>query len=243
MTHSTILDLGTTRLVIRVILLEPEKEGNIGSIARSMKNFDLNDLWIVNPKVAISGDARAYAMRGLNILESARVVGTFEEALEDVDVAVGTSSVAASSRSNLSRISITPSQLAERVGRSKRTIGIVLGRESSGLNNQELERCDFMVTIPASHEYNVLNVATAASIIFYNLFQSKAAARPELATKAAKERLMLRFDRMVKVSGIPEHRSRLARRAFRNVISRSFISTREASLLVGVFRKALSKLL
>jgi TrmH family RNA methyltransferase len=229
--------------VIRVILLEPEKEGNIGSIARSMKNFDLHDLCIVNPKVAIGGDARAYAMGGRSILESAKVVGTFDEALEDVDVVVGTSSVTASSRSNLTRISITPSKLAERVGRSKRIIGIVLGRESSGLNNQELEKCDFMVTIPASQEYNVLNVATAASIVFYDLFQSKPPPGPELATKAAKERLLLRFDRIVKVSEIPEHRSRLARRAFRNVISRSFISTREASLLVGVFRKALSKLL
>jgi len=232
-----------TRLSVRVILLEPEKEGNIGSIARSMKNFGLDDLWIVNPKIAISGEARAYAMGGRDILESAKVVGTFKEALNDADVVVGTSSVTASSRSNLSRISITASQLAERIGGSKRIIGIVFGRESSGLNNQEVEKCDFMVTVPASREYNVLNVATAASIVFYELFQREVTPKPELATKAAKERLMLRFDRLVKLSGAPEHRSRLARRAFRNVISRSFISTREASLLVGVFRKASSKLL
>jgi tRNA/rRNA methyltransferase len=232
-----------TQLAVRAILLEPEKEGNIGSIARSMKNFDLDDLWIVNPKIAISGEARAYAMGGRGILESARIVGTFEEALKDVDVVVGTSSVTASSRSNLSRISITASQLAERTRRSKRIIGIVFGRESSGLNNQEVEKCDFMVRIPASRDYKVLNVATAASIVFYELFQRKATLKLELATKTAKERLILRFDRIVNLSGVPEHRSRLARRAFRNVISRSFISTREASLLVGVFRKASSRLL
>jgi tRNA C32,U32 (ribose-2'-O)-methylase TrmJ len=99
-----------------------------------------------------------------------------------------------------------------------------------------------MVTIPANRDYNVLNVATAASIIFYELFQGEPTSKLELANKAAKERLLLRFDRLVKQSGIPQHRSRLAHRAFRNVISRSFISTREASLLLGVFRKATSEL-
>ena len=71
-----------TRLSVRVILLEPEKEGNIGSIARSMKNFDLDDLWIVNPKIAISGEARAYAMGGRDILESAKVVAVFEKHIQ-----------------------------------------------------------------------------------------------------------------------------------------------------------------
>jgi TrmH family RNA methyltransferase len=232
-----------TQLAVRVILLEPEKEGNIGAVARSMKNFDLDDLWIVNPKIAIGGEARAYAMGGRGILESAKIVGTFEEALGGIDAIVGTSSVTARSVSNLSRMSITVSQLAERIGRSKGVMGVVFGRESSGLNNQEVEKCDFMVTIPASRDYNVLNVATAASIVFYELFKRNAAPRMEPATSAAKERLMLHFDRLVKQSGVSEHRNRLARRAFRNVISRSFISTREASLLVGVFRKASSKLL
>jgi len=229
-------------VLIRVILLEPEKSGNIGSVARSMRNFDLGDLWIVNPKTRINGEARAFAMRGLPILESAKIVTSFDQAIKDVDAVAGTSSVAARSSSNLSRVAITPKQLAERTSTSKGILGIVFGRESSGLNNQEVEACDFMVTIPASREYNVLNIAVAASILFYELFHRKAANQSGRASQPAKKRLLLQFDHLAAVSDLQPHKRRLAQRAFRNVISRSFISSREASLLVGIFRKASAKL-
>jgi len=227
---------------VRVVLLEPEKPGNIGAIARSMRNFDLNDLWIINPKTKIDGDARAYATRGLQILESARIVQSLDAALEDIHVVIGTSSVAARSSSNVSRVAITPKQLAERVSSAKGSIALVFGRESSGLTNQELDSCDFMVTIPASHNYNVLNVATAASIIFYEIFHRTKAQQNELASEASKQRLLIQFDRLTTKCEMQAHRRRLAQRALRNVVSRSFISRREASLLVGVFRKAVSRL-
>jgi tRNA C32,U32 (ribose-2'-O)-methylase TrmJ len=118
----------------------------------------------------------------------------------------------------------------------------VLGRESSGLNNQEVDECDFMVTIPASKEYNVLNLATAASIIFYELFEQKASTGLEISSLAAKRRLLIQFDHLTTLSSIQAHKQRLAQRAFRNVISRSMISRREASLLIGLFRKACGKL-
>ena len=226
---------------VRVIVLEPEKAGNIGAIARSMRNFDLDDLWIVNPKVSINGEARAYAMRGLDVLDSARIVKTLNEALKGVDIIAGTTAVVATSTSNVSRLAITPERLAEKVSASKGTVGVVFGRESSGLNNREVEACDFMVTVSASPNYNVLNVATAASILFYEIFRRKSIGKVELASKASKQRLLLQFDRLVKGCALQQHRRRLAQRAFRNVISRSFISSRETSLLLGVFRKASSK--
>ncbi len=230
------------KMQVRVILLEPENAGNIGSIARSMKNFDLDDLWIVNPKTQINNEARAFAMRGLPILESAKIVTSLDPAIKDVDVVVGTTATAATSSSNLPRIAITPKQLVERTSRFKGLLGIVFGRESSGLNNQEVETCDFMVTIPASREYNVLNIAMAASIVFYELFHRKDANQSGRASQSMKKRLLLQFDHLAGVSDLQSHRRRLAQRAFRNVISRSFISSREASLLVGIFRKASAKL-
>jgi tRNA/rRNA methyltransferase len=229
-------------VVIRVVLVEPEKAGNIGAIARSMKNFDLHDLWIVNPKTVISGEARAYAMRGLPILESAKITPDFQGALQGADVVIGTSSVAARSSSNITRVAITPEQLAERIIGAIETIAIVFGRESSGLTNQELGACDFMVTIPASHEYNVLNVATAASILFYEIFHETSIGTSEPASESSKDRLMMEFDELTQKCDVQTHRRKLTQRAFRNVISRSFISKRETSLLLGVFRKAVSRL-
>lgn len=231
-----------TESTVRVILLGPEKGGNIGSVARSMKNFQLDDLWIVKPKTRINSEAKAFAMKGIDVLNSAKIVGTLRRALKGVDLVVGTSSVAATSTSNLPRISVSPAELAHKIPAVMGNVGIVFGRESSGLTNQEVEACDLMVTIPASRDYNVLNIGSAASIIFYEIFRQRATRRGlELASKPATERLLLQFDWLVKRCDIQQHRRRLAHRAFRNVISRSFISKREASLLLGVFRKAHSK--
>jgi len=228
-------------MAIRVILVEPEKAGNIGAIARSMKNFDLNDLWVVNPKVAIDSEARAYSMHGLGVLASARIVKSLDEALRGVDLVAGTSSVVATSRSNLSRMAVTPDRLAAKVHTGKGTVGIVFGRESTGLRNQEVEECDLIVNIPASRSYNVLNIAAAASIIFYEMFRKRTARQKlELASKDSRQRLLRQFSKLMKARDIQPHRRRLAERAFRNIISRSSMSSREASLLLGVFRKASS---
>jgi TrmH family RNA methyltransferase len=208
-----------------------------------MKNFQLNDLWIVNPQTPINDEARAFAMGGLDVLKSAKVVSTFRKALKGVDLVVGTSSVAATSTSNLSRVSIKPAELAKKVQAVKGTIAIVFGRESSGLSNREVEGCDFMVTIPASREYNVLNIATAASIIFYEVFHQRIRGRSfELASRPVMERLLGQFDGLLKRSHMAPHRRKLAHRAFRNLISRAFVSKREASLLLGLFRKVQTEL-
>jgi tRNA/rRNA methyltransferase len=229
-------------LSIRIVLLEPEKPGNIGSVARAMKNFDLSDLWIVHPKAQIDGESRAYAMHGLDILTSAHIAATLDEAITDIDVVVGTSAITARSASNLSRIAITPKDLAKKIAQSEGTIAVVFGRESCGLSNQEASKCDLMLTIPASHEYNVLNIASAASIVFYELFQQREQKKVELASAASKRRLLGQFSRLLSLSDLQPHKRKLVQRAFRNIVSRSFISKREASLLVGVFRKSAAKL-
>ena len=228
---------------VRVVLVEPEKAGNIGAVARSMKNFNLSDLYIVNSKTPLTLEARAFAMHGYDVLTRAKKVKTLKQGLRNLDLVVGTSSIIATSKSNLARIPVTPLELAQRVGAFKGNMGILFGRESSGLSNEEVEACDFIVTIPANSKYNVLNIASAASIIFYELFQTRTARRgPILASKAVKARLLLEFGRLVNRSGVQRHKRRLVQRSFRNIISRSFMTRREASLLLGVCRRASTRL-
>jgi TrmH family RNA methyltransferase len=224
---------------VRVVLVEPESAGNIGAVARSMKNFNLSDLYIVNSKTPLTLEARAFAMHGYDVLIRAKKVKTLKQGLRNLDLVVGTSSIVATSNSNLARVPVTPFELAHRVWAFKGNMGILFGRESSGLSNEEVEACDFIVTIPASRKYNVLNIASAASIIFYELFRTRTARRGSiLASKAVKGRLLLEFGRLVNRSGVQRHKRSLVQRSFRNIISRSFMTRREASLLLGVFRKA-----
>ena len=229
---------------VRVVLVEPESAGNIGAVARSMKNFNLSDLCIVNPKTPLTLEARAFAMHGYDVLKRAKKVKTLKQGLRNLDIVIGTSAIAATSKSNLARVPVTPVELAQRVGAFKGNVGILFGRESSGLSNEEVEACDFIVTIPASRKYNVLNIASAASIIFYELFRTGTARRgPILASKAVKTRLLMEFSRLANLSDVQRHKRRLVQRSFRNTISRSFMTQREASLLLGVFRRASAKLM
>jgi len=229
---------------VRVILVEPESAGNIGAVARSMKNFALYDLWIVNPKTPITIEARAFAMHGYDVLKKASIVKKLPQAIKKLDLVVGTSAIVAASRSNISRVPMTPPALAQRIATFEGNVGIVFGRESAGLSNEEIEYCDLIVTIPANRSYNVLNIASAASIIFYELFQTrKMRVGPPLASEVVKERLMLEFSEFVTAGGVQAHKRTLVQRSFRNIVSRSFITRREASLLVGAFRRASAKLM
>jgi tRNA/rRNA methyltransferase len=226
----------------RVVLVEPEKEGNIGSIARSMKNFDLTDLWIVSPKTPIGDEAYRYAKHGRDILMKARLVNGLAEALDGVDHVVGTTAIAGTSSRNVLRTTIDLAQLVSRLATTSRSVALLFGRESKGLNNRELQLCTMIASIPASEEYSVLNVATAASIVFYELHKvDHSTPRSPEPSQQSVEQLASTFVQLTRAADLPAHRRRLADRAFRNVLAKSMISKREVTLLMGVLRRIREK--
>ena len=226
----------------RVVLVEPEKEGNIGSIARSMRNFGLTDLCLVSPKTSVGDEAYRYATKGKQILEKARIARTLSDALRGVDRVIGTTAIIGTSSRNILRIVIDPPQLASRLAGTTGSVALLFGRESTGLSNRELQRCDIIVSIPASEDYNVLNVATAASIVFYELHKVRQTRPWSLEpSQQSIDRLISIFDQLADVADLPPHRKRLADRAFRNVLAKSIISRREVSLIMGVLRRIRDK--
>jgi len=227
----------------RVVLVEPEKERNIGSIARSMKNFGLTDLRLVSPKTPIGDEAYRYATRGRQILEKAEVFKTLPDALRNISHVVGTTAIVGKSTRNLLRITIDPAQLASRLAETTGSVALLFGRESSGLTNTELQQCNLIVNIPASEEYGTLNVATAASIVFYEIFKEVRSARAPSRepSRQSVERLASTFSELTEAADLPTHRRRLAERAFRNVLAKSVISRREVSLIMGVLRRIRDK--
>jgi tRNA/rRNA methyltransferase len=230
------------RTHFRVVLVEPEKEGNIGSIARSMRNFGLTDLCIVSPKTSIGGEAYRYATKGKEILRKARIVKTLHDALSGIDRVVGTTAIVGTSSRNILRLVVDPSQLASRVAGTTGSVALLFGRESTGLSNRELQQCDIIVSIPSCEEYNVLNVAIAASIVFYELYKVRHMRRRSLEpSQLSIDRLVSIFNQLADIADLPSHRKRLADRAFRNVLAKSIISQREVSLIMGVLRKARDK--
>jgi TrmH family RNA methyltransferase len=229
-------------LNVRVVLVEPEHEGNVGSIARLMKNFGLSKLWLVNPKVKLENEAYSFAVHAGEVLKEASIVEDLDDALEGAQWVVGTTSIVAKKPGNLRRTAITLEELTEQTMNRQEEIVLLFGREGSGLSNRELDRCDVVVSIPSSSTYRALNVASAAAIVFYELWKAEGnrEARGYLdeADAEIRGRILRLFDSLAVKGGTPAHKRRLADKAFKNVVSRAFMSKREAFLIMGVMRRA-----
>ena len=232
-------------LNIRVILVEPEHEGNIGAIARLMMNFGFNELFIVKPKVKLRDETRAYASHAQGIITEAVIVNDINTALTGVNYIIGTTSISAKKPGNLLRTAITPEELAKTIYFFKRKVALLFGRESKGLSNMELSRCDIVVSIPSNPKYRTLNIASASALIFYELWKSKTKNQRGYVEEASvqnRERLVELFDKILKRNVLPTHKKKLISKAFKNIISRAFISKREATLIIGVLRQTIKKL-
>jgi tRNA (cytidine32/uridine32-2'-O)-methyltransferase len=152
---------------VRIVLVNISHPGNIGAIARAMKNMGLHDLCLISPERFPDGQARAMAANAKDVLDGARVVETLDEAIGDCHLVIGTSARERSIPWPL----LDARECADTVLREEHhhKIAILFGREDSGLTNEELQRCHYHLHIPTSNEYGALNVAAAAQIVCYEL--------------------------------------------------------------------------
>ena len=154
---------------IRIVMVNTSHPGNIGAAARAMKNMGLADLALVQPKDFPSGEAVARASGADDVLAAARVCDTLDEALADRELLIGASARLRS----IAWPQLNPRECAARVTTaSPQRTAILFGREHSGLTNEELERCHFLLHIPCNPEYSSLNVAAAIQVVTYELYQA-----------------------------------------------------------------------
>ncbi|EZQ03886.1 MULTISPECIES: tRNA (cytidine-2'-O-)-methyltransferase TrmJ [Acidianus] len=154
--------------MIRVVLVEPEGEYNVGFIARLCKNYEIDELYIVNPRCDVK-KAIPFSAKGSDILDKAVIVSSYIEAIQDIDLKIATSSIA-NNEGDMLRKSIKPWEID--IDDNKK-IAIIFGRESVGLTRQEIYAADFLVFIPASEKYPTLNLSHAVSIILYEIWKKR----------------------------------------------------------------------
>ncbi len=227
---------------IRVVLVEPKNEGNVGAVARSMKNFGARELVLVNP-CRLGVEARQRAMRGIEILEAARAVGDLETALKGTDLIIGTSGVDTESEKRFARISVTPRDFAARVAKMDGRVALLFGREDFGLLDEELRRCDLFVKIPASPAYPILNLSHAVTILLYELLEAGAIKhRTRVASGMEKEKLHEAFKSLLAETNYPPHKRARTQVMFRRLIGRAVPSTWEFHALMGVIQRATKRI-
>ena len=154
---------------VKIILIETSNSGNIGSVLRAMKTMGFKNLCLVNPKKFPSDEAKALAANAKDMIDDVVLVDTLDKALSDIDFVVGTSSRIRKVPWPNEPLNTVAPQI-NKIIESTTNVGILFGREDRGLTNDELQRCNLHMHIPANEEYPVLNLAMAVQVVCYQIY-------------------------------------------------------------------------
>ena len=218
-----------------IIAQEFRTPGNIGALARAMKNFGFTNLVLLNPQCDhMDEEAIRRSSHAPEILKEAKVVDKL-----NYDTLIGTTAIIGSDY-NLRRNTITPEELSKM--NLKGRVGLIIGREGDGLRNEELEECDILVTIPTSTKYPTLNVSHAATIILYELSknsnQEKLGDDIEYALREDKDALMkLLKEKIKELPFQDEFKEQTQITVWKKIIGKSNLTKREAMVLFGFLKK------
>ncbi len=179
---------------IRIVLINTSHPGNIGAVARAMKTMGLLRLHMVQPKIFPSADASARASGADDVLANAVVVDTLEEAVSGCRVVIGTSD----RNRTIEWPQLTPKKAALQL-QSEATEGdvaLVFGREASGMTNDELELCHYLVSIPCNQAFSSLNLASAVQVLAYEIQLAYLEERVDVAAASEEKRDLATADEM-----------------------------------------------
>ena len=157
---------------VSIVLVRPQFDGNIGAVARSMKNFGFTDLRVVGRDNEWSDEVRNRAKHAQSVLDDAKFFDNIQSAVFDSSIVIGTSG----KREHGSKISfrhfLEPEDLPKQLSNTEGNISIVFGPEGKGLLNAELKICDLLVTIPTWPGYPIMNLSHAVSVICYSWYRN-----------------------------------------------------------------------
>ena len=226
----------------RIVLVNPKNDGNIGAVARVMRNFDFDELFLVEP-CDITEEAFKRAKHGGDVLRNAKTTGNFDAALKSCSLVVGTTGIVTDSEKHFVRIPLTPREFAEKMKGNDGLIALVFGREDLGLSQDELAKCDTLLHIPASRDYPVLNLSHAVAVVLYELCLIEARTfSPSEATDVEKKKLFEFFSDLLEAIEYPEFRREKTNIMFRRLMGRAVPTKWEFYTIMGVIGDAVKNI-
>jgi tRNA/rRNA methyltransferase len=226
-----------------VILSHPQMGENVGAAARAMKNFGLQELILIAPRMEWPNDrAQILASGAADILKRARVCPTAAEALAPFNLVLATT---ARDRDVLKQIH-TPDAAAWRLRTAAKAgakTALLFGGERAGLDNDEMSLCDSVITIPTA-EFSSLNLGQAVLLVGYEWLKSgdttpPVRTRTTVAVRASRAELTGLFDHLERELGAaqfffpPAKRETMVRNV-RAMILRSGLTDQEARTIRGM---------
>lgn len=233
---------------IRIVLVETSHPGNIGAIARAMKNMGLSELFLVNPKEYPSQVASARASSASDVLDQAQVVNSLDEALVGCKIAFGASA-------RLRKVSWPKLDVRETAELAIKTVteelaqetrvAMVFGREDSGLSNAEMDKCHYLSHIPSNPTYSSLNISQAVQVFAYECLMAtdlksvhqKQGYRHKLASSDQLEGFYDHlFDALQDIGFLDPSKNARFMRRMRRLFNRSQLDVKEVDILRGILR-------
>ena len=228
---------------VSIVLVEPQGPINVGSVCRSMMNFGVHDLRLVNPCSDYDGlAARKMALKAASILKNATVYATLADGLADCRVSFGTTRRFGKYR----EVFVDPKQAAVQAlsQPTDSRVAFVFGREDRGLHTSELDLCQHFITIATHEGYPSLNLAQAVTVILYELRRASLDAVPAQTNRPASadlqdiERMYQHMRRtLLAVDYLDPQNPDHVLRAFRRLFGRAGLDDREVRILQGLWSR------
>ncbi len=230
--------------VFEVVLIEPKFGGNIGAVARVMMNFDVSSLVVVAPQMSLDGDeCRERAVHAQGILDSARVVTSFGEAIKRSDFVVGTSSISSRNDRRHLRKSLSLLDFSSKIYEVTGCVSLVFGREDYGLLNQEIKECDILLQIPTSPVYPSMNLSHAVGVVLFSLFRQQEKRKPvRQMGRMEKDLFYHHISLLLDTINYPDYKKENTVMMVKRILGRAMISQLEYHTLMGVLRGTLEML-
>ena len=232
------------------VLVEPGEPGNIGASARAIKNMGFTNLCLVKPPAGMSDEGRWFARNAHDVLDSAEVRASVEEAIRDKAVIVGTTRREGKRRGVILPVEKGAARIREITTNNK--VAILFGRETKGLYNDEVDECGFMIKIPSSKLQPSLNLSQAVLIIAYELSKYGEAIGRSAGEKRydnsvliedlkAHEEISVLYEKISRVLELLEYIPRGDRNLMENIIvnlkhfiGRAGITEKELNMIQGI---------
>lgn len=222
---------------LRIVLVEPREAGNVGAVARAMKNFGFGELWIAGEHPPLSPLAGWWASGADDVVESARFTDSLHHAVADAKLTVATTSA----RGRTTPADLTPRTLASLAATlaDDDVLALVFGREDSGLTREELVQCQRSASIPTSEGFPTMNLAQSVCVFCYELATvERGAAVRDRAPAAVIERLHDRAAALLlEVGFLQENNPERIYDDLRAMAGRADLDAREATILLGIIRQ------
>jgi tRNA/rRNA methyltransferase len=157
---------------IKIIMMEPLYQINLGYVARVAANFGAKNLYLVNPRCNYKGkEAIKYSKHAFPLLKKAKIYKSLDAAVKGSTIVVGTTGLW--HKSDDSFFNVYTADKINQFTRKQKEIALIVGRDDIGLTKDELKKCDFSIFIPANRQYPILNISHALAILLYELNKEK----------------------------------------------------------------------